>query len=357
MSEENENQNPDSNETNENVESTETNASSSESSESVEIKTSKSSSSSSIEAQLNLIEELEGKITLIRWGMAIGVIAILAIGLGSIYGNAKKAAEPAVEVYDEAKETYEGVQAKIEQAQSEYTRLEPKAKQAYETLSALVDSDSESSTRLKEALESNLEEEIKPAAEDLAKKLMVDLHDDVLEQLQNLSGDHEEIIFMARDELDRLTNSIPDKVNAALEETLVKTIREREDEMREKFPKLTREKQTAVMNRLSDFSKEQGDEIFIALFADHLSELGKIQDNLDAIYKKEGGAAGTKSSAESTLTMLGAILDLAMSEFDTGEIPGPVSPKPEQPEAPEPEQPEAPEAPETPKPQPAPETE
>ena len=349
MSEENENQNSDSQEMNENVENTSSESSASES-PIIEPK-----QDNAILDQLAAIEELEGKIRLLRWGMAIGVIAILAIGLGSIWSNSKKAAQPAVEVYDEAMETYKGVQGKIEQAQQEYSRLEPKAKKAYETLSALVDKDSEASIRLKEALEANLDEDIKPAAEDLAKKLMVDLHDDVMAQLQSLSGDHEEMLFMARDELDRLTNSIPDKVNAALEETLVKTIREREDAMREKFPKLTAEKQTAVMNRLSDFSKEQGEEIFIALFTDHLSELGKIQDNLDAIYKKEGGAAGTKSSAESTLTMLGAILDLAMSEFDTGEEPAPVAPQ--QPEKEEEEAPEQPEAPKPPQPEPTPETE
>ena len=69
------------------------------------------------------------------------------------------------------------------------------------------------------------------------------------------------------------------------------------------------------------------------MFRDHISEVGKLQENMEAIYTKEGGAVGTGSSTESTLTLLSALLDLAMEELDTGALELPNveddAPKPE----------------------------
>ena len=55
-------------------------------------------SSSDVESKLVQIEELQGKIRLLRWGLFIGVLAIMAIGISSIWRTTKKAAAPAVEV-------------------------------------------------------------------------------------------------------------------------------------------------------------------------------------------------------------------------------------------------------------------
>ena len=66
-----------------------------------------------VESKLVQIEELQGKIRLLRWGLFIGVLAIMAIGISSIWGHTKKAAAQAVEVYKEAKEVYLDVSAKI----------------------------------------------------------------------------------------------------------------------------------------------------------------------------------------------------------------------------------------------------
>ena len=60
-------------------------------------------SASQVEDQLGLIRELEQKLKLLRRGLFVGVLAVMALGILSIW-NTKKAAEPAVEVYNEAKE-------------------------------------------------------------------------------------------------------------------------------------------------------------------------------------------------------------------------------------------------------------
>ena len=120
----------------------------------------------------------------------------------------------------------------------------------------------------------------------------------------------------------------------AIEQSLVKMIASRDEKMREMFPKLTDEKQAALVSRLSELSKEQGHEIFVALFADHLSELGKLQDSMDAIHDKEGGSLAGKSNVESTIALLSALLDIAMTEYGTGtdkkEEPGKTELKPEE---------------------------
>ena len=54
-------------------------------------------SASQVEDQLGVIQELEQKLKLLRWGLFIGVLAVMALGITSIWNTTKKAAEPAGE--------------------------------------------------------------------------------------------------------------------------------------------------------------------------------------------------------------------------------------------------------------------
>jgi hypothetical protein len=140
-----------------------------------------------------------------------------------------------------------------------------------------------------------------------------------LEKFGEISAHSEEFMAMAQEEYVKLTNGIPDAVSEAIEQTLVKTISEREDKMRKMFPKLTKEKQAEVVSKLSDLTEEESEKIFVTLFADHLSELGKLQDSMDKIYAKEGGARATSknTNVETTLALLSSLIDIASREFDT----------------------------------------
>jgi len=141
-----------------------------------------------------------------------------------------------------------------------------------------------------------------------------------LDKFDEISSQAEKFISMAHHEYTLLTNNIPDAVSRSIEQTLVKTINEREAKLREMFPKLTKEKQTEMISRLSVLSREESGKIFIALFADHLSELGKLQDNMDAIYTKEaedGQLTNENNGVETTLALLTSIIEIAMREFDT----------------------------------------
>ena len=277
-----------------------------------------------IESQLSTIEELENKLKLIRWGLFAGVLAVMAIGITSIWNTTKRAAEPAVEVYKEAKVTYEGIQGKIDNLETHYGRISPKAKKAYKTVSSLMSSEENStSSQLREDFEKEYEERIKPAAEDLAKKVLVDIQGQAAEKFSELSTHADDIMGSATKELHTLTNSIPEKITFAINETLVKTINEREAKMRKMFPKLTKEKQAAVLSRLSELSEEQGDKIFLTLFSDHISELGKVSDSLQKIQilEPEAGVAqqadGQVGDIQTSLTLLSAILEVAQKEFET----------------------------------------
>ena len=275
-----------------------------------------------IESQLSTIEELENKLKLIRWGLFAGVLAVMAIGISSIWNTTKRAAEPAVEVYKEAKVTYEGLQGKIDNLDTHYGRISPKAKKAYKTVSSLMSSEENStSSQLREDFEKEYEERIKPAAEDLAKKVLVDIQGQAAEKFSELSTHADDIMGSATKELHTLTNSIPEKIKFAINETLVKTINEREAKMRKMFPKLTKEKQSAVLGRLSELSEEQGEKIFLTLFADHISELGKVSDSLQKIQQAEAGgtqqADGEVGDIQTSLTLLSAILEVAQKEFET----------------------------------------
>ena len=275
-----------------------------------------------IESQLSTIEELENKLKLIRWGLFAGVLAVMAIGISSIWNTTKRAAEPAVEVYKEAKVTYEGIQGKIDNLETHYGRISPKAKKAYKTVSSLMSSEENStSSQLRESFEKEYEERIKPAAEDLAKKVLVDIQGQAAEKFSELSTHADDIMGSATKELHTLTNSIPEKIKFAINETLVKTINEREAKMRKMFPKLTKEKQSAVLGRLSELSEEQGEKIFLTLFADHISELGKVSDSLQKIQQAEAGgtqqADGEVGDIQTSLTLLSAILEVAQKEFET----------------------------------------
>ena len=277
-------------------------------------------SSSDIETQVAQIEELIGKIRLLRWGLFIGVLAIMAIGISSIWNTTKKAAEPAVEVYKEAKDVYESVQAKFDAAQRDYNRIEPKVTKVYNTAKGLLNRDSKEWQKLRSEFKDNMAEKIEPAAKVFVKEVLIDIQDEALEKFDEISNQSEEFMSMARDEYEKVTNNVPKVIGTALEQTLLKAINEREARMREMFPKLTKEKQTEVFSRLSNFTAEESEKIFVALFADHLSELGKLQDNMDAIYTKEaeaGQLSNQKSGVETTLALLTSIIEIAMREFDT----------------------------------------
>ena len=264
------------------------------------------------------IEAFESKLRYVRWGLFLGVFLILTFGIYGIYNTSRKAIQPAMGMYKEGKTMYEGVKGKVDDAQRIFNRLEPKTRKAYDILGTLIDSDSKPTEALRNELQDHLDEEIKPAAEKLAKKILVDLQADVMKQLVDISNLSDEIMWSARDEYHALTNSLPEQVTEAIEQSLVKMIASRDERMREMFPKLTDEKQAALVSRLSELSKEQGHEIFVALFADHLSELGKLQDSMDAIHDKEGGSLAGKSNVESTIALLSALLDIAMTEYGTG---------------------------------------
>jgi hypothetical protein len=267
--------------------------------------------------KITQIETLESNLRLLRWGMFFGLFVILLFGLNAIYNTSKKAIEPAMGMYDEGKEVYKGVESKVKDAQSEFTRLQPKVEQAYGILNKLADSDSGPTQKLRRELQSRLDKEIKPAAEQLADTVLTGLRGDAMKQLADITENADDIMWAARDEYHALTNSLPDRVTEAIEETLVKMIRKREDRMREMFPKLTKEKQAAVVSRFSELSEDQGQEIFGTIFADHLNELGDLKAAMDTIYDKEAGAVTGKTSVESTIALLSAVLDIATSEFGT----------------------------------------
>ncbi|HCU86791.1 MAG TPA: hypothetical protein DGP39_04625 [Verrucomicrobiales bacterium] len=306
----------------------------------------------SLEQLIFETKELQSRASLVRLTFIAGALAVLGLGLWSIYKSGKQNFyDPAKAQYDEIKGTIDGVQVEFEAMQEEfgrvkgsfdsnytmikdnYTRLRPKVESAYQTIKGFSDREGELYGELKFEMAERMQTKIEPAAENIAKTLLVDLQDDILLQIGDVQALSEELLEITNEEYAKLTNSIPTSISDEIEQTLVNTINEREDQLRERFPKLTKEKQQALISRLSEFSEDQGEKVFLALFQDHISEVGKLQENMEAIYTKEGGAVGTGSSTESTLTLLSTLLDLAMEELDTGALELPNveddAPKPE----------------------------
>ena len=295
-------------------------------SESPEIKPNDSASQADqVEDQLALIQELEHKLKLLRWGLFMGVLAVMALGISSIWKTTKKAAEPAVEVYNEAKETYEGVQGKIEEAQNVFSDVAPDVEKAYGIISELINpSETGKASQLREDFKLEYEARIKPTAEDFANHVWVNLQQQVTDKFSEIASESDAIMVSASNELHTLTNSIPDQITEALNATLVETINSREDSLREKFPNLTKEKQAAVLSQLSTLSGEHGERIFLSLFKEHISELGAISDSLEKISQAElpngATAEGQVGDIQTSLALLTAILNIAKQEFET-EIP------------------------------------
>tara|TARA_B100001250_G_scaffold248750_1_gene213851 strand:+ start:1498 stop:2418 length:921 start_codon:yes stop_codon:yes gene_type:complete len=279
-------------------------------------------SASQVEDQLGVIQELEQKLKLLRWGLFMGVLAVMALGISSIWKTTKKAAEPAVEVYNEAKGTYEGVQGKIEEAQGVYTDIAPDVEKAYGIISELIDpGETGKASQLREDFKLEYEARIKPTAEDFANHVWVNLQQQATDKFSEIASESDAIMVSASNELHTLTNSIPDQITEALNATLVETINSREDSLREKFPNLTKEKQAAVLSQLSTLSGEHGERIFLSLFKEHISELGAISDSLQKISDTElingAPAEGQVGDIQTSLALLTAILNIAKQEFET----------------------------------------
>ena len=312
--------------------------------------------------KLQQILELESKLKLIRWGLFAGVLLVMVLGISAIWKSTKRAAEPAMQVYKEAKATYETIKPKIDDAQKEYSRianklekakksmedeksiiskiqddtkeaiesvqsaqavfdeLQPDLDKAYATLNGLVGNDEEFAAKLRASFESEYESNVKPAAEDLSKKILVDIQHEAGSKFSDVTVHADEIMAGATRELYSLTNSIPEKVRFAINETLVKMINSRDEKLRELFPKLTKEKQAALVSRLSGLSEEQGEKIFLNLFAEHVSELGKVSDYLLEIQRttpSEASSGGKLGDIQTSLALLSAVLEIAKEDFST----------------------------------------
>ena len=60
-------------------------------------------SGSAIESQLMEITEFEHKIRLLRWGMVVGTLLIIALGVINIINKVQRAAQPALQIVEDAK--------------------------------------------------------------------------------------------------------------------------------------------------------------------------------------------------------------------------------------------------------------
>ena len=229
--------------------------------------------------KISLIEEYETKMRLLRWGLLVGVISVMAYGLWSIYDTAyNQGGKQVMAMYDRGSETYDKIKPRIDAAyrnflriqpdaeeawtifDEEYTRLEPKTSKAYKTLSEMAKTGTKANDDMRAALENEWKNELEPYTKKLRDRAKSDLQDDLLRQVKVLSSSSaDEILFNARKEYHNLTNSLPDVITSAIQESLVTSIQGREEKLREDFPKLTKEKQAAVVSRLSNFSDEQGE--------------------------------------------------------------------------------------------------
>ena len=335
--------------------------------------------SGDIEAKIAEITELQEKTTLLKRGLVLGILSILALGVLFVYGNIKREAKPVIDIYKDANATVAEAQQKIENAKIVFNRnqravkqllsltnnignevkellaedtlarwrvladdfdsdtrddiiesleelgkvyadMEPDFQEAYKTLDSLLGNNEEFAAKLRADFESEYESRVKPAAEDLAKKILVDIQGEAGEKFSELATHADEIMAGATGELHALTNGIPDKVKFALDQTLVKTINDRDEKLRKMFPKLTKEKQAALVSRLSSLSKEQSEKIFLNLFADHVSELGRASDALIKIQQTEPDIAttgGKLGDVQTSLALLSAILEIAKGDFKT----------------------------------------
>ena len=340
--------------------------------------------SHSVENKLAMIEELQGKIKLLKRGLFFGVLSLLALGSWIIYNNVLNEAKPAIEIAKDVQSTFNGIKPKLDTAMgvynrnsgrienlmnrsseimdqtgefasdiqttidsiekwkelgegfqtntegqllenlqgltTVYTEMQPDIEKAFKTLDGFVGNDEEFAAKMRADFEIEYENTVKPAAEDLAKKILVDIQGEAGEKFSELATHADEIMAGATGELHALTNGIPDKVKFALDQTLVKTINDRDEKMRKMFPKLTKEKQAALVSRLSALSKEQSEKIFLNLFADHVSELGKASDALIKIQQTEPDIAttgGKLGDVQTSLALLSAILEIAKGDFKT----------------------------------------
>jgi len=276
--------------------------------------------------------DYQSRTALVRTTMLVAALAILALGLWSIYKSGKENFyDPAHATYTEFKNKYEEIEPDIIEIQNEASRLTPKAEKAYEFLSQFIDKENgvslnsfdselftERTSKIRSEVHPRLEKHLERDVARLQKTLLEDLRGDLEEKWDELNSHSDEIAAIAREEYGKLTNNLPNVISVEIEQSLSQTVKQREKELLEKFPGLNEEKMASLTSRLSSFTEEQSKEVFMALFRDHISEINKLQENMDAIYKKEGGAAGTGSKTESTLSLISALLELTTGELDTG---------------------------------------
>lgn len=112
-------------------------------------------SGSTIESQLMEITEFEHKIRLLRWGMVVGTLLIIALGVINIINKVQHAAQPAVQIVEDAKQILpeaEKTAVAVEELVTEGERFDKMAKNFRAQLSELENIPEKVSIRARDQL-------------------------------------------------------------------------------------------------------------------------------------------------------------------------------------------------------------
>ena len=205
----------------------------------------------SVEDQLAEISEFEHKIRLLRWGMVVGTLLIIALGVINIIGKVKQAAEPVEQIVKDVQEILPTVQKTALSVQEIVT-----------------------------------------------------------------GGDRFDLIANNfRSQLGGLKD-IPERVALSANDQLVVILNDRDDKLRELFPNLSEEKQTALVGAFTKIGEERGGDVLISLFADHITEVDAINRHLVTIHTKESAHITADNNMQAGLMLVSSVLELLVTTVD-----------------------------------------
>jgi len=190
-------------------------------------------------------------------------------------------------------------------------------------------------TKFVETLSGNIQKDIVPQVEDIAKRTFTEAQPQVQASLTKLNGRVPELTQASFKELETLQTSLPAKGKTVLDKSYGEMLTGKEAKIKEMFPDATEETIKALTTNMTAIAQEKAVTVNDKLFAKHQDSLMGIMGSMDKIRATEPKSASPEGDNWSlALAVMDVVRDdmkdleakansAAASGTKTGTPPGP----------------------------------
>lgn len=181
--------------------------------------------------------------------------------------------------------------------------------------------------KLKAHLKEGIDKQVVEPLEQLAKSTQKQVWKDVEKELDKLRLRTPEFGEALNKELMALQNSLPNRAEKVLEGTLGKELNARKSVLKKRYPGVTDEKITTVVDNIVSESHASMEHLSHVMFGQHNKSLNNIFTHIDTIQKSEPVVPDTEQTSWETVLLVFDIIRDELRVFEQPPMDAP-APKP-----------------------------